>query len=312
MWDFQQQGLARLVLDYYGISEELIPEVAQTFSVQGELTKDAAGELGLAAGTVVSYRAGDQPNNALSLNVLNPGEIAATAGTSGVVYGISDKPNHDSKSRVNTFVHVNYVPESPRYGVLLCLNGAGILNSWLRQNVADTLSYKQMNELAVQVPVGCEGLAILPYGNGAERTLENRDIGASVYGLNFNIHSRAHLLRAAQEGIVFALNYGLGIMRNVGVEVRTVRAGNANMFLSPLFSEAFATVTESVVELYNTDGSQGSARGAGIGAGIYQSLEEAFVGLNPIETIEPDEKLAPAYRQAYRRWEGILRYAQEG
>jgi len=307
MWDFYKQGLAELVLNHYGISKELIPEVVQTFSVQGELTKEAADELGLKAGTKISYRAGDQPNNALSLNVLNPGEIAATAGTSGVVYGISDKPNHDSKSRVNTFVHVNYMPDAPRYGVLLCLNGAGILNSWLRQNVADAMTYKQINELAGQVPVGCDGLAIFPYGNGAERTLENRDIGALVHGLNFNIHNRAHLLRAAQEGIVFALNYGLGIMRDVGVEVQTVRAGNANMFLSPLFGEAFATVTESLVELYNTDGSQGAARGAGIGAGIYKGPEDAFVGLKPIKTIEPNGKLASAYKQAYEKWENILK-----
>ena len=311
MWDFQQQGLAELVLNYYGISEELIPEVVQTFSVQGELTKQAANELRLKAGTIVSYRAGDQPNNALSLNVLSPGEIAATAGTSGVVYGISDKPNHDSKSRVNTFVHVNYVPDAPRYGVLLCLNGAGILNSWLRHNVAETLSYEQMNELASQVKVGCDGLVVLPYGNGAERTLENKDIGASVYGLNFNIHNRSHLLRAAQEGVVFALNYGLEIMRDVGVKVRTVRAGNANMFLSPLFGEAFATVTESVVELYNTDGSQGAARGAAIGAGIYKALEDAFVGLEPVRTIEPDRKSASAYGEAYGRWENILKYELE-
>ena len=307
MWDFEQQGLADLVLDYYGISEELVADVVPTFSIQGEVTKRAAGELGLAAGTKVCYRAGDQPNNALSLNVLNPGEIAATAGTSGVVYGISDKPDYDGKSRVNTFVHVNHAPDTPRYGVLLCINGTGILNSWLKHNAAGGIDYERMNELAGQVSVGCEGLVILPYGNGAERTLENRDLGAVVRGLNFNVHNRPHLLRAAQEGIVFALNYGLGIMHNVGVEVRTVRAGNANMFLSALFGEAFATVTKSVVELYNTDGSQGAARGAGIGVGIYEEMQDAFVGLEPIRTIEPNDKLAPAYAEAYEKWEGILK-----
>ncbi len=306
MWDFEQQGLADLVLGYYGISEELVAEAVPTFSVQGEVTKGAADELGLAAGTKVSYRAGDQPNNALSLNVLNPGEIAATAGTSGVVYGISDKPDYDSKSRVNTFVHVNHSSNAARYGVLLCINGTGILNSWLKHNTAGGIDYEQMNELAAEVPVGSEGLVILPYGNGAERTLENKDLGAVVRGLNFNVHNKAHLLRAAQEGIVFALNYGLGIMHNVGVEVRTVRAGNANMFLSPLFAEAFATVTKSVVELYNTDGSQGAARGAGIGANIYKEMQDAFVGLEPIKTIEPNDKLAPAYAEAYEKWEGIL------
>ena len=307
MWDFEQQGLADLVLNHYGISEELVADVVPTFSIQGEVTKGAAEELGLAAGTKVSYRAGDQPNNALSLNVLNPGEIAATAGTSGVVYGISDKQDYDSKSRVNTFVHVNHSSNAARYGVLLCINGTGILNSWLKHNAAGGIDYGQMNELAAEAPVGSDGLVILPYGNGAERTLENRDLGAVVRGLNFNVHNRSHLLRAAQEGIVFALNYGLGIMHNVGVEVRTVRAGNANMFLSPLFAEAFATVTKSVVELYNTDGSLGAARGAGIGAGIYKEMQDAFVGLEPIKTIEPNDKLAPAYAEAYEKWEGVLK-----
>jgi len=306
MWDFKKQGLANLVLDYYGIPEELIAEVVPTFSVQGELTKEAAEELGIRAGTKISYRAGDQPNNALSLNVLNPGEIAATAGTSGVVYGITERSDYDSKSRVNTFVHVNHTQKTPRYGVLLCVNGTGILNSWLKHNASGGLDYDEMNKLAGSVKVGSEGLSILPYGNGAERTLENSNLGASIHGLNFNIHTRAHLLRAAQEGIVFALNYGLGIMRQTGVVVKTVRAGNANMFLSPLFGEAFATVTDSTVELYNTDGSQGAARGAGIGAGIYKRPEEAFVGLEPVKTIEPNENLTSIYQEVYKRWENIL------
>lgn len=308
MWDFERDGLAEFVLEDYDISKELIAETVPTFSVQGELTTEAASDLGLKAGTKVSYRAGDQPNNALSLNVLNPGEIAVTAGTSGVVYGISDKKTYDQKSRVNIFVHVNHSKKSPRYGVLLCLNGTGILNSWLKHNfvAGEGLDYEQMNQLAAEVPIGSDGLVVLPYGNGAERTLENRNIGASVHGWNFNVHKRAHLLRAAQEGIVFALNYGLGIMRQTGVKPTTVRAGNANMFLSPLFAEAFATITGATVELYNTDGSQGAARGAGIGAGIYKGPEDAFVGLQPVKTIEPNRKLAKAYQAAYERWQNVL------
>ncbi len=306
MWDFKKQELADLVLEHYRIPEEFVAEVVPTFSVQGHLTKNAADELGLKAGTVVSYRAGDQPNNALSLNVLNPGEIAATAGTSGVVYGITAETKFDPKSRVNTFVHVNHTPKKPRYGVLLCLNGTGILNSWLKHNTG-TIDYPQMNALAEKAPVGSQGLVILPYGNGAERTLENQNIGASIHDLNFNIHNRSHLLRAAQEGIVFALNYGLEIMRKVGVKPKKIRAGHANMFLSPLFAEAFATVTKSVVELYNTDGSQGAARGAGIGEGIYKGPEDAFVGLTPVKTIEPNKKLFSAYSQAYKNWETVLK-----
>lgn len=308
MWDFENDGPADFVLDNYDISGELIAETVPTFSIQGELTKQAADELGLSAGIKVGYRGGDQPNNALSLSVLAPGEIAVTAGTSGVVYGVSDKKKYDRLSRVNVFVHVNHSAKSPRYGVLLCLNGTGILNSWLKHNFMEQgLDYPQMNELAAEVPVGSDGLVILPYGNGAERTLENKNIGASVHGWNFNIHKKAHFLRAAQEGIVFALNYGLGIMKDMGIELKTVKAGNANMFLSPLFAGAFATVTGASVELYNTDGSQGAARGAGIGVGIYKRPEDAFVGLEPVNTIEPDGKLTSAYNQAYEKWENILK-----
>ena len=312
MWDFEKDRIAEFVLENYGLSAELTAETVPAFSVQGELTGRAAGELGLKAGTKVTYRAGDQPNNALSVKVLNPGEVAVTAGTSGVVYGISDKKNYDRHSRVNVFVHVNHTSNSPRYGVLLCLNGTGILNSWLKHYfVGDSeggLTYDKMNELASKAAVGSDGLVIFPYGNGAERTLGNKNIGASVHGWNFNIHNKIHFLRAAQEGIVFALNYGLGIMRQMGMELTTVRAGNANMFLSPLFSEAFATVTGATVELYNTYGSQGAARGAGIGGGIYRSVEDAFVGLAPVKTIEPNEKLTEVYLETYKRWENILEY----
>jgi xylulokinase len=307
MWNFEKDTLADFVLDNYGISPDLVAETVPTFSIQGELTGEAAAELGLRAGIPISYRAGDQPNNALSLSVLQPGEIAVTAGTSGVVYGVTDKKSYDPKSRVNIFVHVNHTEKKPRYGVLLCLNGTGILNSWLKHNFGgDGLDYPQMNDLAAQVPVRSEGLVILPYGNGAERTLENRNIGASVRGWNFNIHKKAHFLRAAQEGIVFALNYGLEIMRDMGTKLKTVKAGNANMFLSPLFAEAFATITGATVELYKTDGSQGAARGAGIGAGIYKGPEDAFVGLEPVRTVAPNKQRKKAYQTAYENWEAVL------
>ena len=307
LWDYRRQALAQLVLDYYSIDADLIPDLVPTFSEQGELTSAAAKELGLRAGTVIAYRAGDQPNNALSLNVLNPGEVATTAGTSGVVYGISAKERYDPKSRVNTFVHVNHGPRSPRYGVLLCVNGTGILNSWLKHHVVDGLDYPQMNAMAEKVPVGSDGLVVLPYGNGAERTLENDNIGAMIARLGLNIHTKAHLLRAAQEGIVFALKYGLDIMQeHAGVKAQTVRAGHANMFLSPLFAKAFATVTGATVELYNTDGSQGAARGAGIGAGIYRDPKKAFVGLDRKKVVRPDSKTKAPYQDAYAHWKEVL------
>ena len=233
--------------------------------------------------------------------------IVGITGASGVVYGVSDRADSDPKSRVNTFVHVNHGDDKSRYGVLLCLNGAGILNSWLKHQVAGGMDYPAMNDLAQQAPIGSAGLVILPYGNGAERTLENRNLGSSVHGLSFNVHTQAHLLRAAQEGIVFALNYGLEIMQQIGVRAETVRAGHANMFLSPLFTQAFATVTGATVQLYLTDGSQGAARGAGIGAGLYASEAEAFVGLDSEKQIEPDTAARAAYQKAYGQWLAVLK-----
>jgi len=310
LWDFSSGARADMLLDWYGISHQRVLDPMSSFAPAGGLTAESAAALGLKAGLPVSYRAGDQPNNAFSLGVLEPGEAAATAGTSGVVYGVTDQPRFDPASRVNTFVHVNHAPRRPRYGVLMCLNGTGILYSWLRKLlVGDTgaVPYAELNRVAAGAPLGADGLVVLPFGNGAERTLENRNPGASVLGLDFNRHGIPHLLRAGQEGIVYALNYGLRIMRDMGLDTRTIRAPHANMFLSPLFREAFATVTGASVELYETSGAQGAARGAGVGAGVYSDGAQACGKMKPVLSVEPDHLIAEAYAQAYGRWGESLR-----
>lgn len=304
LWDFAENAPAAILLDHYGMDRSLIPDIRPTFSEQGRVSAAAAAELGLAEGTPITYRAGDQPNNALSLNVFNPGEIASTAGTSGVVYGVLGDVNYDPKSRVNTFAHVNHTSEQTRLGVLLCINGTGILNSWMKRNVTPELSYSQMNELASTVPVGSDGVSVMPFGNGAERMLENRQAGCSVHGVNFNVHGKAHLLRAAQEGIVFSFKYGIGIMEQMGMNVSKIHAGHANMFLSPIFRQTLAGVTGAVIELYDTDGSLGAAKGAGIGAGIYKDNTEAFATLEKLAVIEPAH--TAEYTEAYETWKSRL------
>jgi xylulokinase len=306
-WDFLDGRLSQDVLDVFGFSPSVVPDLVPTFGNQGTVTAAAAAEMGIAGGIPVAYRAGDQPNNAFSLNVLEPGEVAATAGTSGVVYGVGDQARWDGESRVNTFLHVNHRAEAPRYGVLLCVNGTGSLNSWIRRTAGQDLSYDDMNRLALEAPVGSDGIVVLPFGNGAERTLSNRDPGAAVLNLSFNRHTRGHLFRAAQEGIVFALNYGIDIMREMGVDVRAVRAGRANMFLSPLFAQAFADTSGATVELFETDGAQGAARAAGVGAGLFATMPEAFGGLRACARFEPSPATVPAYADAYQRWLDALK-----
>lgn len=305
-WDFMRGEVSEELLEFYGISPDLLADPVQSFSIQGGLTKTMAAELGLTAGIPVSYRAGDQPNNALSLNVLHPGEVATTAGTSGVIYGVTDITQFDPMSRINTFLHVNHTKRMTRLGVLLCINGTGILNSWLKKHTGAGLSYPGMNDLAATVEPGSEGLYILPFGNGAERMFRNRDIGASLYGLNFNIHRQGHLYRAAQESIAYSFRFGLEIMKETGINPSVIRAGESNMFLSKVFRDILSSLTSTVITLYNTDGSIGAARGAGIGSGFYRSEEEAFSGLKITGTSEPDSRLAMIYDARYQEWLDIL------
>ena len=306
LWDFSQNAPARFLMEHFGYSPDMFPEVRASFGCQGCVTAAAAAEFGLAEGTPVTYRAGDQPNNALSLNVFNPGEVASTAGTSGVVYGINGTVDYDPLSRVNNFAHVNHSATRTRIGVMTCINGTGILNSWCKRNVApDGCSYADMNRMAGEVPVGAQGVTILPFGNGAERVLRNNDIGCSFHGINFNLHDRRHLLRAAQEGIVFSFMYGMEIMESIGMNINRIHAGLANMFLSPVFRDTLASVSGATIDLFDTDGAVGAAKGAGIGAGIYRDNNEAFATLVKLDEVHPAADRAP-YLEAYARWKSIL------
>jgi xylulokinase len=305
-WDYREHRIADSLMNFYGLDAGLLAPTVPTFGIQGRLQREAASLLGIAEGTPVAYRAGDQPNNAFSLNVLEPGEIAATAGTSGVVYGITDQASYDPQSRVNPFVHVNHLPDKPRYGILMCLNGTGILNSWLRKNFFGSAAYGEINAEAEQAAPGADGIFCYPFGNGAERILENKTLGASIRGIDFNRHSRSQIARAAQEGIVFALIYGTEIMRPMGLHLSHVRAGFANMFLSPLFAQTFANLSGCRVELYNTDGALGAARGAGSGVQYYTDLKACFRGMEIVKQLDPQVKEAEQIREVYEKWKAGL------
>lgn len=302
-WDYKTNRISDDILNYYRFDKNILCDVVPVFGKQGKITSEVAGNTGLSVGTPVTYRGGDQPNNALSLNVLQPGEVAATAGTSGVVYGVSDKKNYDPQSRVNRFLHVNNSDECTRIGVLLCINGTGILNSWLR-NTYDISSYTEMNRLAQQVPCGSEGISVLPFGNGAERMLGNRNTTTVFSGIDLLRHNKAHLCRAVQEGIVFAFRYGMEILEDNGIEIKAIKAGKANMFQSGVFCQTLADINSAKISLYETDGALGSARGAGIGAGIYSNFEDAFSTLQCVEEYTPLKN--DACEEAYIKWKNLL------
>lgn len=303
-WDFKTHGISADVMSHFAFQKEIIPTVQTLFSSHGELKESVAARLSLKTGIPVTYKAGDQLNNAFSLNVLNPGEVAATAGTSGVIYGISDSLSYDPLSRINSFAHVNHSKEQPRIGVLLCINGTGIFNRWMRNLVGPQHSYESLNTEAGNIAPGSDGLRMLPFGNGAERMLSNRLIGAHIHNLDFNLHHTAHMVRAVQEGIAFAFRYGLDIMRENSMNPTIIRAGKANMFLSPVFTESFVNATGVPVELYETDGSVGAALGAGVGLGHYKTKGEAFANRQSLRTVEPIK--TANYNDLYEEWKRLL------
>ena len=306
LWDFKEARRADFVADYYGIDTALIPDLVPSIGIAARTDEALERLTEIPAGTPIAYRAGDQPNNAFSLNVLEPGEVAATGGTSGVVYGVTDVPKADAGSRVNTFLHVNDTPEAHRYGVLLCINGTGILNSWVHRHVTPGMGYAEMDALAETVPAGSDGLRVLPFGNGAERVLGNRNIGAAFTGLDLVRHGAPHILRAAQEGIAFSFRYGIDVMREIGLDLRVIRAGKANLFLSPLFRETLATLCEADIQLYDTDGSLGAARGGALGAGYYATPQDAFATLEQVGEVTPRPEWKDVLETAYQEWKEQL------
>lgn len=303
-WDYKKENLSADIFSHFGFDKSFIPEIKPVFSGHGKLLATVAKALSLTPGIPITYKAGDQPNNALSLNVMQPGEVAATAGTSGVIYTVTDKLAHDKLSRVNTFAHVNHTNEAKRLGVLLCINGTGILNKWVKNIAGNNLGYSQINELAAGVAPGSNGLVILPFGNGAERMLQNKMVQSHIHNIDFNVHTPAHIYRAAQEGIAFAFRYGLDIIRENGTEPQIIKAGHANMFLSGVFTESFVNATGVPVELYNCDGSVGAALGAGIGAGLYTDAKQAFGKFVPVRSVKP--KMKTLYDEMYMKWKEVL------
>jgi len=309
-WDFKEQELSKDVFNYFGFNTSVIPEIKDVFTPHGTIHAAIAAQLSLKEGIPVAYKAGDQPNNALSLNVLDPGEVAATAGTSGVIYGVSDQLVYDQKSRINSFAHVNFTEAQKRIGVLLCINGTGILNSWIKNITGNKFSYSEMNAAAASIQPGSNGLQMLPFGNGAERMLENKLVQSHMHNIDFNVHKPAHLFRAAQEGIAFAFRYGLDIMRQNGMQPSVIRAGKANMFLSDVFTNCFVNATNVPVELHDCDGSVGAAKGAGIGVGFYKTAKEAFTNSTPLDLVEPTE--AKLYDELYEEWKELLPPSPKG
>ena len=304
LWDYKENKVASQLLDYYGIASKLTPDIVDNFTNQGTVNSSASAETRLPIGAKITYRAGDQPNNALSLNVFKHGEVAATGGTSGVLYAVTDTLKSKESSRINHFAHVNYTNHKPTVGKLLNINGAGIQYRWLLNNCSED-TYEGMNLKASGVPIGSDGVVVIPFGNGAERMLKNKNIGTHFCNLNLNVHTDAHLFRAALEGIAFSFVYGMEILKNDNAEINVIRAGNDNLFRSEIFANTVATLINHEIEIYNTTGAIGAARAAGLTDGDFDKFGKNTMKNDHIMTFTPLKNAAP-YKKAYQAWKNEL------
>lgn len=300
LWDFKEKKVANWLLDYYGIDTALTPPLVSNFEDQGCVNAKGAAQTGLPKGIPIRYRAGDQPNNAFALNILKPGEVAATGGTSGVLFAVSERNSSKEFYRVNHFAHVNYTPQKSLIGTLLCVNGAGIQYSWLRRMASHT-DFNTMNDLAAQVPIGSDGLINLPFGNGAERMLYNKTPGAQFSNLNLNLHQQGHLFRAALEGIAFSFAYGMEIMQEDDLSIGVVRTGNDNLFRSEIFATTVASLISQPIQIYNTTGAVGAARAAAIQSGGLEAYSQSISSIDKVSEVSPVQK-NEAYLTAYNKW----------
>jgi xylulokinase len=306
LWNYKTNKVATELLDYYGIDHSLTPDVVDNFTDQGKVHTAAAKATGLPKGISVTYRSGDQPNNALSLNIFRPGEVAATGGTSGVIYAVTDQSEFKEIRKVNHFAHVNYTKEHPTVGRLLNINGAGIQYRWLRNNSVEN-SYENMNRKASKLPIGSDGVLVIPFGNGAERMLDNKNVGTHFCNLNLNQHSNAHLYRAALEGIAFSFVYGMDILKKDQTEINVIRAGNDNLFRSEIFANTVATLIGQEIEIYNTTGAVGAARAAGLTDGDFDRFGESITKNDHVMTYIPIKNKEP-YEAAYNNWKTELEF----
>lgn len=305
-WDFSSDSISQPLLNYFNFDSSLFPKVQDVFSNHGTIDAAVAKELGLNSNVQVTYKAGDQPNNAFSLGVLSPGDIATTAGTSGVVYGVSSELKCDANNRVNSFAHVNHRADQTRIGVLMCINGTGILNRWVKQTICPELSYSEMNKSAASTDIGSKGLLCVPFGNGAERIFQNKQIGASFEKLDFNRHGKPEMIRAAQEGIAFSMAFGIEMLAETGIQPNRLKAGYANMYLSEVFTQTIVNTANLSVDLLESDGAFGAALGAGLGINYYKSEQEAVAQIKKIKTINPIQDQLAITKESYNRWKDLV------
>ncbi len=296
LFDLAARDWSGEVLDALRIDPAWMPPTFEGPEVTGTLTAEAAAATGLRSGTPVVAGGGDQAANAVGVGAVEPGVVALSLGTSGVVFATTDRPLFEARGRVHAFCHA--VPG--RWHMMsVMLSAAGSLR-WFRDAVAPGTEYDDLVAPAAEVPAGSEGLLFLPYLTGERSPYPDPLARGAFVGLTL-AHDRRHLTRAVLEGVAFGLRDGLDLMVEAGMPAPSVIRASGGGTSSPLWRQILADVLGA--EIATVDTAEGAAYGAGllaaVGAGWFPTVETAaarLVAATPAAAPGPD---APRYAEVH-------------
>lgn len=297
LFDLKSRAWSAEVLEKLGIDRAWMPRTFEGPEFTGRVTSEAAAATGLKEGTPVAAGGGDQAAQAVGVGAVEPGVVALTVGTSGVVFATTASALIEPEGRLHAFCHA--VPGMWHFmGVML--SAAGSLQ-WYRDTLTPTMSFDDLLKEAESVPAGSEGLQFLPYLSG-ERTPHPDPLARGAFiGLTLR-HGRGHMTRAVLEGVSFGLKDSFTLIQNAGLgEIKQVRASGGGT-KGALWRQILASVLEAELVTVNT--SEGAAFGAallaGVGAGAWSDVPSACKAAITITgSTSPDPAQVEAYRKAY-------------
>jgi xylulokinase len=305
--DVAHRRWSKEILEATHLDARCLPQLFESQQVAGKITARAALETGLAEGTPVVAGAGDQAAGAIGMGIVKAGDVSATIGTSGVVFAATDQPFLDPQGRLHTFCHA--IPN--RWHVMGVTQAAGLSLRWFRDTFgtidgAKSSPYDSLSREAAAIPPGADGVMWAPYLMGERTPHLDSEVRGALIGLAAS-HGRGHIIRAILEGVAFSLKDTLTIFAEIGVPVNDIRLGGGGA-LSPLWRQIQADVYAKPVSqlVAEQGGAHGAAILAGVGAGLWPSVDDACSQFVKIASVVDVDKSASAkLQQQYQIYRAI-------
>lgn len=272
------------MLDFIGIKTSQLPTVVKTATLVGEYKgiKVVSGMLDQIAGT-------------LGAGVTDETKISEMTGTIMAICMVSDKiPEYNPDSIIPCHLHAL----DGKYCLLLWSSTAGMALKWFKNQLAENYSFREIDEIAKDIPPGCDGLTMLPYFCGSTMPKYNPNATATFSGINLS-HTRAHFARAIMEAIAFTLKQNIEYVgNNVANEIRITGGGATSRLWSTIKSDVTGKILKTVSE--SETACLGTAIAAAVGIGDFASLAEAVNTI--VKTKDVYTPTGADYTEAYRKY----------